>query len=132
MEFTETGCGFHVNHGSRIHSLFRNRKGLSMDPPVPDGTKNKTNKRKGNNSNPIYGQRGCTQTNEDPNIPPADSTYRAPVPLHTRIGGPESYPSSWNQGQEQPSGSPHEALTNEFDWAMEDGNLHWLETIQWD
>ena len=133
VELKEARCGLHVNHRSRVHCMLRDCKGLAMDHSILNGTKDQQ-KQSQNETNPdiIYRQRSSSQADKDPNVPLANLTHRTPVPLYTGTSGSENHPDNWNKRQKQSSGSPHEALTNELDWAMEDGNLHWIETIQWD
>ena len=102
-------------------------KRRTMDISIPE-----RNPPRAEASNAVHGQRSSPQVNKDPNVPPTDLTHRTPIPLCSGTCGQESPPDNWDQGQGQPCRPINEALTDELDWAMEDGSLHWLDTVQWD
>ena len=106
--------------------MLRSREGLSVDTTtiIRTGERHQTDT--------PYGQRSSIEVNQDPDVPSQNPAYRTSVPLYQGTGGPRDHPDNWNQGQKQSSGPSNETTTNELDWTMEDGNLHWLDTFQWD
>ena len=111
VEFSMTGCSITVHHRSRVHSMFQGSKRLTMDTTATIGTR----EREGNHADTLYGQRAGTEIDQDPNVPSQNSTHRASIPLYPGISGSGTNQDGWNQGQGQPSGSTHEATTDELD-----------------
>ena len=99
-----------------------------MDPAIPQG--NITQQK--DNSDPTYRQRGGAQVNQDPDLSQADSAHRGPISLYQGAGGPGVDYNQGDKGQGQPCGPIHKTPIKEYNWALEAGEFHWLDSIQWE
>ena len=60
-------------------------------------------------------------------MPPIDQTYQTQVLLYTGTYGSEGNSNDWNLMQEQLYRPIKEATIYGFNWAMEAGELYWLD-----
>ena len=118
-------CSVYVHHGSGVHSLLRSSQGPAVDNSIPGGSVRQPE----TPLSIIHRQRSRTKANQNPNLSPTDSTYPTSISLHPPTSGGR-VENSGNSGETKPSRPPHQTSTYEYPWPMENGELHWLDTIQ--